>query len=419
MLGPVRRRRRRAARRARAAAIYFRLITDLSLVAQHFPAVDVRGWLVSDYAGSNPVFAHLLDERLFLTRRAFLLITEDACRLLISRVDAVADLAISSHCVVETYTSWMELQAWLDTHVAPLGTVAMEYSPSGDLPAMSWVDGGTLDLVRDRGVVVRSSADLFQVAVGEWSERDLHSHRTAMAHAAEVKDLAFAFVAQQLRAGERCTELDVQAFILAEFERRRLTTNEKPIVAVNGHSGDPHYEPTPERNAELRRGDWLLIDLWCREQQDDAVFADITWVGYLGPSVPDEHKRVFDIVAGARDAVVDALRDRFDRGQTVRGYELDNIARRQITSAGFGENFVHRTGHSLGSRGLLHGLTANLDDLETHDTRPILTSTGFTIEPGVYLPAFGVRTEINVYMTQRGPEITSPVQAAPIVLSLG
>jgi Xaa-Pro dipeptidase len=410
--------RRRAALPVRPAPLYFGLINDLSRIAQHLSAVDVEGWLVSDYAGSNPVFAHLLGQRLFLTRRAFLLITKDAPRLLISRVDAVADLAIGTHCLLETYTSWKELQAWLHAHVARLGVVAMEYSPHGDLPAMSWVDGGTLDLVRDLGVAVRSSADLFQITVGEWSHSNLLSHRAAMAHAAEVKDLAFALVAQQLRAGKRCTELDVQAFIVAEFERRRLTTSEKPIVAANAHSGDPHYEPSPDRNAELRLGDWLLIDLWCREQRDDAVFADITWVGYLGPKVPDEHRKVFDIVAGARDAVVDVLRDRFARDQTIRGCELDNIARRHIASAGFGDYFVHRTGHSLGSNGALHGLTANLDDLETHDTRPILASTGFTIEPGVYLPEFGVRSEINVYMTARGPEITSPVQTAPIVISL-
>lgn len=380
-------------------------------------AVNVRGWLVSDYAGSNPVLAHLLGKRLFLTRRAFLLITDEVPRLLISRVDAAPDLITGSHCLVETYTSWEELQAWLRAHVAPLGVVAMEYSPRGDLPAMSWVDGGTLELVRNLGVDVRTSADLFQLAAGKWSEGNLVSHRAAMTHATEVKDLAFELVAEQLRAGNRCTELDVQAFILAEFEQRGLTTSEKPIVAVNAHSGDPHYEPSPDRNAELRLGDWLLIDLWCREQRDDAVFADITWVGYLGRKAPSEHKRVFDLVAGARDAVVDVLRDRFSRDQEIRGYELDNVARRHITSAGLGEQFVHRTGHSLGANGLLHGLTANLDDLETHDTRLILASTGFTIEPGVYLSTFGVRSEINVYMTESGPEITSPVQTSPVLMA--
>jgi Xaa-Pro aminopeptidase len=404
--------------RSWSSSSILRPIRDVSVVAQHLSQVNVRGWLVSDYSGSNPVLAHLLGERLFLTRRAFLLITQDASRLLISRVDAVKGLTTLAGCVVETYTSWAELQAWLSAHVAPLGVVAMEYSPHGNLPAMSRVDGGTLDLVRDLGVEVRSSADLFQLAVGSWSESNLLSHRAAMAHTAEIKDLAFEFVGQHLRAHKRCTEHDVQAFILAEFRRRHLTTNDPPIVAANIHSGDPHYEPSPERSAELRPGDWLLIDLWCREQRSDAVFADITWVGYLGSRVPDEYKKIFDIVVGARDAVLEVLQRRFGGNQPLRGYELDNVARRHIANAGFGEHFVHRTGHSLGSDGSLHGLTANLDDLETHDTRPILAGAGFTIEPGIYLPSFGVRSEINIYMTTGGPEITSPVQASPVVVEV-
>jgi len=388
------------------------------VIARHLSQVNVRGWLVSDYSGSNPVLQHLLGERLFLTRRAFLLITEDACRLLISRVDAVTGLTTIAGCDVETYTSWTELRAWLSVRVAPLGVVAMEYSPHGDLPAMSRVDGGTLDLIRDLGVEVRSSADLFQLAVGSWSDANLASHRAAMAHTAEVKDLAFEFVGQNMRARQRCTEHDVQAFILAEFERRHLLTNDPPIVAANAHSGDPHYEPSLDASAELHLGDWLLIDLWCREQHSDAVFADITWVGYLGSRVPDEHRKIFDVVVGARDAVLEALQRRFGGVEPLRGFELDDVARKHIVSAGFGEHFVHRTGHSLGGDGSLHGLTANLDDLETHDTRPILAGAGFTIEPGVYLPAFGVRSEINVYMTADGPEVTSPVQASPILVQV-
>jgi Xaa-Pro dipeptidase len=378
----------------------------------------VRGWLVSDYSGSNPVLQHLLGERLFLTRRAFLLITENTSRLLLSRVDAVTGLRTLAGCDVETYTSWTELQAWLATHVTPLGVVAMEYSPRGDLPAMSRVDGGTLDLVRDLGVEVRSSADLFQLAVGSWSEHNLVSHRAAMAHTAQVKDLAFEFIGRRLRAGQRCTEHDVQAFILEEFERRQVTTNDPPIVAANAHSGDPHYGPSAGSSADLHPGDWVLIDLWCRERQHGAVFADITWVGHLGGRVPDEHKQIFDAVVGARDAVLEALQRRFGGSQPLLGCELDDVARQHIAGAGFGEYFVHRTGHSLGGDGSLHGLTANLDNLETHDIRPIIAGVGFTIEPGIYLPSFGVRSEINVYMTADGPEVTSPVQTSPVLVDV-
>lgn len=390
----------------------------VSLVARHLRTANVGGWLISDYAGSNPVLAHILGERLFLTRRAFLLITAETSRLLISRVDAVASRPVIAGCQVETYTSWRELRAWLSTHVADLGNVAMEYSPHGDLPAISRVDAGTIELIRDLGVEVRSSADLLQLAIGRWTDRNLSSHRAAMAHAIAVKDLAFEFIGERLSASRACTEHDVQTFILKEFQKRQLTTEEPPIVAVNEHSGDPHYAPSGEDSTELRPGDWVLIDLWCRDSSKDAVFADITWVGYLGEQVPDEHMRVFDVVAGARDAVVDELRARFASDRQLYGYELDNTARNHIASAGFGEQFVHRTGHSLGADGSLHGPTANLDDLETHDTRPILPGVGFTIEPGIYLPSFGVRSEINVYMSAEGPEVTSPIQTSPIVLAV-
>lgn len=383
-------------------------------------AEGLDGWLVADYAGSNPVFAHLLDAHVHLTRRTFLLVTREQRRMLVSQVDATEEIAeLAGDFALDTYRGWPELRAWLKTHVGPLSTVAMEYSPHGELPAMSRVDGGTLDLVRELGVEVRPSANLFQQAAGAWTDANLRSHRAAMVHAADIKDLAFAHAGERLRAGEPCGERDVQVFILEQFERRGLVTADPPVVAANANSGDPHYAPNAERSAELRRGDWLMIDLWCKERADHAVFADITWVGLLGGDVPDEHAKVFDAVARGRDAVIETLRERSNGAGPVRGFELDRVARRTIDEAGFGEHFVHRTGHSLSPGDLVHGLAANLDDLETHDTRPILPGFGFTVEPGVYLPSFGVRLEINVFMTEQGPDITSPVQTAPVLVDAG
>lgn len=398
---------------------YTLAINDVSEIVRQLSRVGVGGWLVSDYAGSNPVLQYLLGRRLFLTRRAFLLISEEGARLLVSRVDAVPEVRELPGCVVETYTSWVELGDWLAAHVTPLRVVAMEYSPDGALPAMSRVDGGTLDLVHHLGVDVRSSAELFQLAVGAWSERNLASHRSAMRHAAEIMQLAFAFAGDRVHGGHVCTEHDVQSFILREFGKRGLISEDPPIVAANAHSGDPHYEPSPSGSAELAARDWVLIDLWCRERSEQAVFADITWVGFLGDQVPEEHRGVFDVVAGARDGVVRVLRERFAAGTPVLGFELDDVARRHIADAGMADRFVHRTGHSLGADGSLHGLTANLDDLETHDSRPIIDGVGFTVEPGIYLPSFGVRLEINVYMGANGPEITSPVQEAPYLVPVG
>jgi Xaa-Pro dipeptidase len=319
--------------------------------------------------------------------------------------------------VVETYSSWQELEAWLALHVTPLKVVGMEYSPHGDLPAMSRVDGGTLELIRDLGVEVRSSADLAQRAIGTWSEENLRTHRTAMGHAVEIKDLAFALVGERLREGVPCSECDVQSMISQEFTARGLVTAEAPIVAVNEHSANPHYAPSPATDVGLRPGDWLLIDLWCRTPDDQGVFADITWVGYIGRDVPQPIMEAFRAVAGARDAVVEALQAATP-DEPARGYSLDRVARAQLQKAGFGDYIVHRTGHSLGSDGSLHGFAVNLDDLETHDTRPVTTGLGFTIEPGVYTPTFGVRSEINVFMQADGPLVTSPVQQTPVTIEI-
>ncbi len=393
-------------------------MADLTRISRLLPEFGLPGWLVSDYCGSNPILAHLLGERLFLTRRAHLLIDTHGARLLISRVDHVAErdakLPVSA---VETYSSWQELREWLSLHVTPLEVVGMEYSPHGDLPAMSRVDAGTLELIRDLGVEVRSSADLAQRAIGTWSQENLRAHRAAMVHAVEIKDLAFAFVGERLRDGGPCSECDVQNLISQEFAARGLITAEAPIVAVNEHSADPHYAPSPATDTDLRPGDWLLIDLWCRTPEDQGVFADITWVGYIGRDVPPPIMSAFQAVAGARDAVIAALRAATPDAP-AHGYRLDRVARAHLQSAGFGDYVVHRTGHSLGSDGSLHGFAVNLDDLETHDTRPVIPGLGFTIEPGLYTPTFGVRSEINVFMQDDGPLVTSPVQQAPVTIEV-
>jgi Xaa-Pro aminopeptidase len=391
-------------------------MTRFSTIQASLRAGGVPGWLVYDFRGTNPVFAQMLGEQMLSTRRAFLLITpDDEPRLLISRVDATSGTEERLPGIaIDRYVRWTELDDWLRERVAPLGTVAMEYSPNGELPTMSWVDGGTLDLVRAHGVEVVSSAEVFQSSAAAWTESAFESHRRAMTHTVEIKDLAFAYAQDRVRAGERVTEFEVQAFIVSEFERRGLVTDDPPVVAVNEHSGDPHYVPSEGASADISAGDWLLVDLWCRERQADAVFADITWVGVLADAVPDEHQKVFDVVAAGRDAVIARLEAAGP--EPLRGFELDRVAREVIAASGYGDYFVHRTGHSLSPGPAVHGLGANLDDLETHDIRPIGPGLGFTIEPGVYLPAFGVRSEVNVYMRADGPLVTAPIQRAPLVL---
>jgi Xaa-Pro aminopeptidase len=235
-----------------------------------------------------------------------------------------------------------------------------------------------------------------------------------MRHVVEIKDDAFAEIRRLLRERSPCNEYVIQKRITDAFADRDLITDHPPIVAVNANSGNPHYEPTCDRHDPIAVGDWVLIDLWAKEQGPEAVFADITWVGYVGAEVPRRHREVFGIVAAARDAVVAHLREH----RASPGYELDRVARKVIADGGYGEQFAHRTGHSLSTGEFVHGLGANLDDLETHDTRVVQAGLGFTIEPGIYLPEFGVRSEINVFMSDDGPVVTSPAQTGPVLMTV-
>ena len=383
----------------------------------HLAERGLDAWLVHDFGGTNPVLAELLGDLPHATRRVFLLVpAAGPVRLLVHAIEAPHFHGLAGE--VETYRDRRSLVEALGRLLGGCRTAAMEYSPMGQLPTMSWVDGGTLELVRSLGVEVTSSADLFQAAVTTWSAEAQASHRTACAHVAEVKDRAFGFISDKLATGEPCTEYAVQQMMVDEFARRGLETDHPPIVGVNAHSGDPHHGPAATGSAEIHAGDWVLIDLWARLPGRANVYSDITWVAQAGGPVPPERGKVFDIVRGARDLVVDELRRRWDRGEPVQGWELDRAARDHIELAGYAGFFPHRTGHSLGPGPAVHGLGVNLDDVETHDTRQVQAGCGFTVEPGIYLPEFGVRLEIDVYVDpETGPEVTTPMQDEIVILA--
>ncbi len=382
----------------------------------HMLATGVDAWLVYDFRGSNPVLSQLLEAKPETTRRCFLVIpVRGEPRLLVHAIEAGSFKTTPFECV--SYNSRDSLTQRLKAALAECGKVAMEYSPGGELPTVSWVDAGTIEMVRSTGVEVVSSADLFQAALATWSGEALESHLSASKLVAQVKEEAFDYIRCRLAEGAVFTECDVQAFISERFGVLDLEADHAPIVAVNEHSGDAHYDPQPASCSEIREGDWVLIDLWARHAGESNLFADITWVGFAGRSVPQENIAVFDIVRRARDLVVDELRNRLARGEAVEGWELDAVARGCITAAGYGPQFVHRTGHSLGPGPRVHGMGANLDDLETHDTRQILPGSGFTVEPGIYLREFGVRLEIDVYVDQKkGPQVTTPIQNEVTIL---
>jgi Xaa-Pro dipeptidase len=383
---------------------------NLQMAQAYIRENHIQGWLICDFRSNNPVLWQVLGQKKWTTRRCFLWVpAAGQPRALVHTIDrnqfAGLDLA------VELYVSWPEMRHKLGELLAGQRRVAVEYSPGGAIPAMSWVDGGTLDLLRGLGLELCSSADLFQVAAAIWSPAALESHVRACAEVAAVKDAAFDYIRQAIREGRPLSEYGVQEVMVQEFLRRGLELEGRPIVGVNANSGNPHYEPTSEVHLPIGRGDWVLLDLWGRYAVDEGVFADMTWVGFVGSDVPEKYRTVFEIVRRARDAVVERLQAAWKQGETLQGWQLDQVARKTFEAAGYGEYFVHRTGHSLGPGPSAHGLGVNLDDLETHDTRWVVPGVGFSVEPGIYLEEFGVRSEINVFMhPQKGPLVTTPVQ---------
>jgi Xaa-Pro aminopeptidase len=268
-------------------------------------------------------------------------------------------------------------------------------------------------MVRAAGPEVVSSADLVQFIEARWTKEGLASHRRAAQGLKEVLRATYDEVAQVVGAGRPIDEYAVQQFMGEQFRARRLHYD-PPIVAVNANAGNPHYEPHPKKSAPLRKGDLLLTDLWCREEPEGSIWADITWMAHLGSTVPDRQREIWEIVAGARDAAVAFMKEGVAAGRRILGSEVDDVTREHIRSRGYGEYFLHRTGHSIGFE--VHGNGCNVDGLETIDARQLIPHTGFSIEPGIYLPEFGVRSEIDVYMDEGSVEVTTIVQDAIVPL---
>ncbi len=387
----------------------------------------IPAWLFFDFRGSDSIACRILglDPHAHATRRWFCLVPAEGDPVkLVHRIES----GRLAHLPGETrvYLHWRSLESHLRRMLAPFSRVAMQYSPLGAIPYVARVDGGTLELVRSCGPEIVSSADLVQRIESVWSESQAAGHRRAAALLTRIAAETFEFTSARIQAEGRTSEWAVQQFMLERFRQEGLETDFPPIVGVNANSANPHYAPERDRHSEVRPGDFLLIDLWARPagpqasagsagnaaeaaaEADDPVFADITWVGYCGDRVPSRVCEVFDVVRRARDEGFRLLRTRFSEGRSVAGFEVDDAVRAVIQEAGFGDFFIHRTGHNLGTS--VHGNGVNFDNLETHDTRLFLPGLACTIEPGVYLEEFGVRSEINVYWGPHGPEITTPPQ---------
>jgi Xaa-Pro aminopeptidase len=403
----------------------------------------VDGWLFYDFRGSDPLAYRILKlgQQGITTRRWFYYIpaTGEPTKIVHSIERGKLDQLPGKKLI---FLPWQQLHAHLRDTLTSGGRgnlvhtrrgnlrvyarrdvpgrpkrIAMQYSPNNDIPYMSRVDAGTIELIRSFGVTPVPSADLVQQFEAAWTPAQLETHQEASDKIHRIIMQAFGEIARRIRANEPTTEYDIQQFMVRRYEEEGLMSdNEPPIVAVNQNAANPHYEPTRDRHAPIRRGDFVLFDVWAKLKKPGAVYTDQTWTGYVGESVPAEYARIFNIVREARDAAVRFVQESMRANRPIKGADVDDVSRGVIKRAGYGAQFLHRTGHSIGEE--VHGNGANIDNLETRDARRIIPGITFSIEPGIYLEGkFGVRSEIDVHVTERDAIVTGqPIQTEVIAI---
>src|ERR1700722_3782051 len=313
-----------------------------------------------------------------------------------------------------TYAGWNEMVDGIRGLLAGSKRIAMQYSPNCAVPYVAMVDAGTIELIRGLGVEIATSANLLQYFEARWSKAQLEGHLEAGRRVDRVRRQAFERIGEKLRASEHVTEWDIQQFIATRFREEGLFADHGPDVAVNANASNPHYEPKQHSCSAIKKSDVVLIDMWAKLDQPDAVYYDITWMGFCGEQPTSAMERVFNVVREARDRAIECARHAVDTKRELRGYQVDDAARSFIRDQGFAQYFFHRTGHSIGTE--VHGTGANMDNLETHDERKVIPGTCFSVEPGIYLPEFGVRSEVNVYIDETGARVTGEKQEAIVLV---
>lgn len=372
------------------------------------------GWLLYDFRGLNPFPAQLLNlGHVILSRRWFLFVpAQGPATLIHHRIEASGWQQLLPDPTIQrkVFSAYQELDQALRETLAGVRRIAMEVSPRGQVPYVSYVDAGTVERVRECGVGIVSSADLLQF-FATWSAEDRQAHLKAVAGVIRAKDVGFQLIHERLGAQQSVTELEIQDVIAHQLLQAGLEFDHPAIVAFGSHASDGHYTATPQTNRTLEPGMCVILDIWAGVR--DRPMADITWVGFAGEPTA-EYLRVWESVRAARDLALELLTQK----RVTEGWQVDRAARDLIVARGYGAAFRHRLGHSLG-RNFPHGPSVNLDDLETHDTRKLLPGLAVTVEPGVYLGHIGVRSEVNVLLTETGAEVTTPIQAEPFRLGVG
>ncbi|MFL6437240.1 MAG: M24 family metallopeptidase [Terriglobales bacterium] len=371
-------------------------------------------WLFYDHHHRDPIAYRVLGLRadLMVTRRWFYLVPANGePQKLVHRIEAGHLDSLPG--AKQSYSSWQELQQNLNEIVKSYPKLAMQYSPGNAIPYVGLVDAGTVELVRSFGVNVLSSGDLVSEFEAVLTDEQIATHYVARDAVDRITAEAFKEIGQRVRNGGT-HEFEIAQWILEAFRRENLISHDTPIVGVNSHSGDPHFEPRPDRSERMKAGDFVLLDIWAKTKEPNSCYYDITWTGFIGNNPTDSQQKVFKIVRDARKLGSDTVVQAFARGRKLAGWEVDKAVREFIREKGYGDKFIHRTGHNISSS--IHGNGANIDNFETKDEREILPNTCFSIEPGIYLPDFGVRSEVNVVTRPGKAEVTGRQQEELVLI---
>jgi len=387
---------------------------NLAAIQSALGVRNIDAWLFYDHHHRDPIAYRVLGlpQDLMVTRRWYYLIPAEGEPVkLVHKIESGHLDSLPGKKL--QYAGWQELFDQSKLLLAPYRDIAMQYSPNNLVFTVSMVDAGTVELIRGLGKNVVSAADLVAEFEATWTEEQIRSHFAARDAIDAITAEAFAEVGGRVRRGGT-SEHAMQQWLLEAFRREKLVTDDPPVVAVNVNSANPHYAPSPDSSAPIREGDFVLLDIWGKQDKPGAVYYDITWTGFVGRTPSDRMRDVFRVVRDARDAGVRTVEEAVASGKAIAGWEVDRVVRDQIKKAGFGDYFIHRTGHSIGTE--VHANGANMDDLEIHDERRILPNSCFSIEPGVYLPEFGVRSEVNVLVGNHGAEVTGKIQREIVLI---
>jgi Xaa-Pro aminopeptidase len=390
---------------------------DITAIQRALREQKIDGWLLTDFRNRDYLSCRLLGlnaEKMSSRRWYYYIPARGEPKKIVSAVERQKLDTLPGKQAV--YLSWKEQHAAITRALGPRRKIAMQYSPKNNVPYISLVDAGLIELLRSLGYRIVSSADLVQMFVSVISEEGYRTHKEAAAIMDRIMDEAFAMIRAGVAAGSGVTELDVQQYIMKRFGEENLETYDPPMVGTNDHPSDPHFELTAESSRPFTRGDTVLIDMWAKKKVPGAIYYDITWVGFVGERPPEGYVRMFTAARDARDAAVNFVKERFARKQPCYGWQVDDVCRNVVAKRGYGKYFLHRTGHSITEE--THGNGVNIDNLETRDDRALLPGCCFSIEPGIYLAgSMAVRTEINIFIKHDGtPEVTGRVQSDIVLL---